>query len=379
MTAEGVNLPTALVGGLPSSLEAAVEAAAELLTAARFALVYGLVDSTVEAQREATLIADLLGGILDTAASTAHGASRAAFERLGLLTASLGEVRGRADLIVFWGCDPDRSSPGFVERYAPARAARVRVAIDVGTALGPEGVVERLVVPAEREVEALLVLRALVRGRRLEPGAADRVGLPLEVLRGLAARLRNSAYGVLIYEADPKPENRDPERAGALSALVRDANRRGRVRLFGVRMPGNPVGAENVLTWQTGFPGALSFGRGYPRYGPGEFTGEASLSRGDVDAALLVGQDRSLRLSPEARETLRRIPTVRLGMTSPPGGERVFIAVAPLEATAGCVFRMDGVALRLKPRTEDATLPGEAKVLASIAAAIQARAPRGAL
>src|SRR5690606_37770017 len=107
----------ARVGGVPVGLEDAVTAAADVLVGARLPLVYGLVETTVEAQRLAVEIADLTGGAVDTAASAGHEASLLAFQRIGLLTATLGEVRMRADLVVFWGIDPDAREPGFRDRY----------------------------------------------------------------------------------------------------------------------------------------------------------------------------------------------------------------------------------------------------------------------
>ncbi len=358
------------------AVDEAAESAAELLTSARLPLVYGLVDSTVEAQRQAAGLADLLRGLLDVATSASHAASAAAYERLGLLTASLGDVRQRAHLVVFWGCDPDGAHPGFCARYTPARPGRVRVAVDVGDAHGPEHVDERLAIPPDREIDALLALRAFVRGRRVEP-PAKRNDLPLEGLRALAARLADCGYGAILSDGDPPATRRNPERALALAALVRDAHRRSRLRLVGVGAPGNAVGAENVLTWQTGFPSALSFARGYPRYGPGEFDAETVLVRGDVDAALVVGADPGAHLSERALDGLRRIPVVRIGGADD-AGARVFLKAAPLRETAGRVYRMDGVALRHRPLSQGGAgdVPTEAEALARIAAAVRRRLSR---
>lgn len=357
-----------------------IDSAANLLLQARLALVYGLVNSTVEAQREAARIADLLRGVIDSAASPGHQGAQAAFELEGSLTASLGEMKRRANLVVFWGCDPDRIFPGFLDRYAPARAGRLRISVDVGEGLGPDGVDERVALPPGREIEALLALRALVRGRRVEAERAVALGLEVDPLRRLARQIANCGYGAIVSDADPPSDRRDPERAGALGALVRDARGKARLRLVGVRRPGNPVGAESVLTWQTGFPGAISFASGAPRYGPGEFTGEAVLARGEVDAALVVGADPAAFLSAPALQTLNRLPTVFIGGADAPGhgSASIRIATAPFGATAGHVFRMDGVALRQRPaqgglRSEipgGAALPTEADVLRRLADAI---------
>jgi len=370
------------VNGRPCSLDEAAEGAAELLTRARLPLVYGLVESTVEAQRQAAGLADLLRGILDTAASASHAGSTAAYERLGLLTASLGEVRRRAQLVAFWGCDPEEAHPGFCQRYAPARPGRVRIAVDVGDARGPADVDERLAIPPDREIDALLALRAFVRGRRVEPPAAKGSALSLEGLRALAGRLTACGYGAILSDGDPPATRRNPERALALAALVRDAHRKTRLRLVGVRAPGNAVGAESVLTWQTGFPSAISFARGHPRYGPGEFDAETVLLREDVDAALVVGVDPAARLSREALQRLSQIPTVRIAGADAAGdaGARVLLSVAPFRETAGRVYRMDGVALRQRPLVDRGAgaASTEAGALARITAAVERRLFRSA-
>jgi formylmethanofuran dehydrogenase subunit B len=206
-------------------------------------------------------------------------------------------------------------------------------------------------------------------------------------------------YGAILSDADPPPERRDLERAGALGALARDARGKARLRLVGVRGPGNPVGAESVLTWQSGFPGAISFASGAPRYGPGEWSGEAVLARGEVDAVLVVGAEPSRYLSARALQNLKQLPSVFVGAhdahdahdtPDTPGYARASIglATAPLAASGGHVFRMDGVALRQGQPSHEAAgaagqksqagadLPTEAVVLTQLADAIGARLDR---
>jgi formylmethanofuran dehydrogenase subunit B len=369
----------AFVEGRATSLDEAAEAAASVLGAARLPLVYGLVESTVEAQREAARLAVLLRGVVDSATSVGQAAALDAFTRLGLLTTSLGELR-RADLVVIWGCDPEVTLPGFVERYAPARAGCVRVAVDLGSGRGPGGADERFSLPADREIEALLVLRAFVRGRRVEPERLEAFALPIEALRVLARRLTACSNGVLLYEGDPPLARRDPLRPAALTAIAQDVPAPARLRTIGLQGTGNPVGAENVLTWQTGFPFAISFARGFPRHDPAEFSGEGLLARGEADAVLVVGVDPSQRLSPQALRQLGMIPIVALGEAVAPGmtsagvlsRAKVQVATAPFAATSGRVFRMDGIALRHEPSLPS-PLPSEATVMARIAAAVRAR------
>ena len=52
---------------------------------------------------EAIELADLLGAIVDTTSSVCHGPTGLAMQAVGEPTATLGEVRNRADLLIFWG------------------------------------------------------------------------------------------------------------------------------------------------------------------------------------------------------------------------------------------------------------------------------------
>ncbi len=70
----------------------------------------------------------------------------------------------------------------------------------------------------------------------------------------------------------------------------------------------NATGAQNVLTWQTGYPSAISLAAGYPRYGPGEFTASDLLRRGESDAALIVSDESIPELGRERASIWRESP-----------------------------------------------------------------------
>jgi formylmethanofuran dehydrogenase subunit B len=110
--------PFALIGGREATTEEGVEEAARIRAEARYPIIYGLSDTTCEAQRVAVSIADMIGGNLDTTTSVCHGPTGMAFQNLGESTASLGEIKNRADLIIFWGGNPAEAHPRLFTRYA---------------------------------------------------------------------------------------------------------------------------------------------------------------------------------------------------------------------------------------------------------------------
>lgn len=85
---------------------------------ADYPLIYGLSRSATPGQRAAIALAERLGAAIDTTASLCHGPSIMALQEVGEVTCTLGEIRNRADLIVFWGCHPAVSHPRHAERYS---------------------------------------------------------------------------------------------------------------------------------------------------------------------------------------------------------------------------------------------------------------------
>ena len=95
-----------LIDGVPATVEEGIARTAQILTEARYPIIYGLCDTTSEAQRVAVAIADWIGGCVDTTTSLCHGPTGIAFQDVGEVTCTLGEIRNRGDLIVLWGTNP---------------------------------------------------------------------------------------------------------------------------------------------------------------------------------------------------------------------------------------------------------------------------------
>lgn len=128
----------AAIDGKPASLSDAIEVAAKILTEADSPLVFGLGETTAKAQREAVALAERLDATLDTETSLTHGTMELAAQLGGKVTGTLGEIRNRADLVVYWGANPVKTHPRHLERYSVhstgkyrSRADRTMVVVDV--------------------------------------------------------------------------------------------------------------------------------------------------------------------------------------------------------------------------------------------------------
>ena len=362
-------LPVARVDGREVDFAEAVETSAAILGEAKLPLVCGLGQTDCESQRAAVALAEAIGAVIDPAGPIQDGAVGAASQAIGLSTATFGELRDRAEVVVVWRADPVASNPRLLPRLRLDRAGRVSertlVVIDGQRTATADEADEFIELPAELDFEALWAMRALVRDVPLDRDLAAR--LPLDAFEQLAGRLRVCSYGAMLLGPAAYVN------ALALLALVRDLARVGHVVALPLRHDGNARGAEDVLAWQTGYPSAVSFARGHPRAQPGEFSAAGVLERGEADAALIVGFDALAHLPPRAADHLRRIPTIVVDPRA--ATETVAIAHVAFATAAGGVHRggtahrMDGVPVPLRAPLASARA-GDEQVLAAIAARV---------
>jgi formylmethanofuran dehydrogenase subunit B len=375
--------PAATLDGKPATLDVALDRAAQLLSQARRPLVYGLRHTTTETQRAAVAVADRLGALLDTPGSH-RGPHGVTFQGVGEVTATLGEIRHRADVVVFWGTNPAVSQPRHLERFSlhpqgeflpNGRSDRFIVVVDTTRTATAELADLFIQIEPGRDFEALWILRALVRAQPLAlEEAVNHTGAPLDVWRQLAAKLLAARYGALLYGSGLSNSAGGYLNVEALNALVRDLHvgrtLEVRTRCVARAMggPGNLTGASDVLTWQTGFPFGVDFAHGYPRFNTDDFAAERVLERNEVDAALVVAADPDVELSAAAAARLGEVPTVVVGSFEMPAMQRAavtFRTAVPGIDHGGTVHRVDGIALPLRPALTS-PLPVDGDLLAQI-------------
>ena len=361
------SLPAeAAIDAARAPIDTAITSAAALATAARRPLVYVAPGVTNEAVREAVALADVLGAALDSVTSdTAMGAILAAQER-GRASATLGEARQRADVVVWWGVDPSTRYPRYAERYAPlasglhvphGRASRTVIAVDIGETPSAPDADRRFLLPAEDEVATLSALRSLVTTQPGETAPHD--GDPVRAAiwaraRALAPSLMAGRYVLVVADAEPAApvtaSTSDQVRLSALIALVQALNGPTRAALSLLRAGGNRSGVDAVLTSQTGYPAAVDFSRGAPRYRALDGRASQLLGRGEADAVIGVGYLDHVPRSVTALMTA--VPMVVIGpdasaMTLGPRSVAIDTGLAGVH-DAGTALRLDDVPLPLR-------------------------------
>ncbi len=356
------DIPSCLIEGQAAPVEEGIRRAAEILTASRYPLIYGLSDTTVEAQRVAVAIGDWIGGNIDTTTSVCHGPTGMAFQGVGEVTCSLGEVRHRADLVMFWGSNPAESHPRHFTRYSlmpkgmfvpNGRKDRTCVLVDVRKTKSAKAADVFLQIKPRGDFEALWTLRALAAGIEVDAQQVQQAtGQPLTVWEDLMQRMKAARFGVIFFGMGVTMTRGKHANSEALMALTRDMNRYTRFTCKPNRGHGNVSGADNVVTWRTGFPFAVNLGRGYPRFNPGEYTASDVLARREADAALIVASDPMANFSQPAREHLRSIPYIAMDPKQTPTTQHAAVAfhVAVYGINVpGTAYRMDDVPIPLRP------------------------------
>jgi formylmethanofuran dehydrogenase subunit B len=344
--------PAVELAGQPAEAEAAYNRAAELLTTSNYPLIYGLSRSTTEGQRAAVALADRTGATIDTTASTGHAPSIMALQQVGESTSTLGEIKNRADLVIFWGSDPIATHPRHLERYsldAPGRwvpngrADRFLVVVDEQETETAKKADLFIRVPPNGHWDYLLMLRMMLRNLFVPEEQPQ--------LQELAQRMTACRCGVVFFGSGLTNDRHAHRTIESLLQLVIDLNDKTRFYVRRMRRYGDVAGADSVLAWQTGYPFGVNLSRGYPRYNPGEFTGPDMLARDEVDLCLLLGSETIADFPPRALDHLRRIPVIVLdspGVESPVPAEVKFRTAVYGIHRPGTAYRMDEVPIPLR-------------------------------
>ncbi|MGH7422171.1 MAG: formylmethanofuran dehydrogenase subunit B, partial [Candidatus Methylomirabilales bacterium] len=378
------GLATPRIDGKPASIEACIEAAADILVGAKYPLIYGLDSTELYAHRKAIELADLIGANIDHTSSVCHAPSLQAVQTVGIPTCTVGEVKNRADLVIFWGANPAEAHPRHPTRYSvtvkgmftpQGRKDRTVIHVDVRRTPTSRMADTFIQIKPHSDYEVFSTLTALVNGHDLD--IAEVGGVPLEEWRKLVERMKGAKFGILYWGMGLTMTRGKYLNIVALLRLCQEMNRFTKFLGAPLRGHGNVVGMAQVLTWQTGFPFAVNMSRGYPRFNPGEFSVADLLGRGEVDAALIIAADAIGNFPAKAAEHLKSIPLIAV---DPKESETTKVAqvVIPAAQAAvaaeGVAYRMDHIPLPMK-KVVDSPYPSDREILERIIARVLAKRP----
>ncbi len=342
-------------------LDTAISKAVDIISNARRLLVYGLSSTENDAHREASKIAERVGGVVDNTSSVCHGPTILGVQESGEAAGSLGEIRNRADLVIYWGSNPLAAHPRHISRYIRVPGAYVQDPkeerkiwlVDIRASETSRTVDKFIQIQPGTDLEVLSALHALVRGHRLT--VTEVGGIPISDLQAVAETMKNTKYGILFFGLGLTQSKGRFRNIDAAVRLIQDLNSYTKWNMMPMRGHYNVSGANKTSTWQTGYPYAVDFARGYPRYQPGEYTAVDLLARGEVDALLNIAADPAAHFPKDCLKTMSQIPIINLdpkkNMTSELATVNIPTAVAGIECD-GAAVRMDGLPLYLQKIVE---------------------------
>ncbi|MFH0749248.1 MAG: molybdopterin-dependent oxidoreductase [Candidatus Bathyarchaeota archaeon] len=380
----------------------AIKRSAEILVKASYPIFYGWSSTSCEAIKTGLELTEEVGGVNDNTSTVCHGPSVLGIQDIGMSSCTLGQIRHRADLVIYWGSNPWSAHPRHTERYTMFTDGRFqdstwkRYAAHSGitqlrkryqrlldvtrgyqmpetkqmanlslSTLPPQGrkmvVVDTrrtrsadvadyfLQVHPNSDYEILQALRMLVKGEELD---LDEVaGISVELLEEVANVLINCELGIIFFGLGLTMSQGKHRNIDAALSLVRDLNNRTKFLIMPMRGHFNVTGTNVVSLWQTGYPFAIDFSRGYPQYNPGETSVVDILSRDESDAGLVIASDPVSNFPASAVQNLIKHPLIVIDPLETPTSlladvvlPSTFVGIE----TEGTAYRMDHVPLPLK-------------------------------
>lgn len=348
------------------SWEEAYDKAAEILVNAKHPLLYGWAEVSIEAMRAGLKMAEAVGGIWDGQVTHCHGPSVQAIQEVGFPTCTLGEVKNRADIIVYWGCNPLHGHPRHMARYAPfsrgffrvdGRAERTLVVIDPRKTDTAKLADFHLQVNLGEDYELFNAFRAYLNGCEL---LGDKIaGVPVDLIKKVAERMRKAKWGMIFFGMGLTHSFGKAQNVASAIELTALLNSEAKWSIMPLMGHFNVKGVTEVASWITGYPFAIDFARGYPRYNVGEYSTVEVLRDKQVDAMLAIAADPGSHLPQASVQRMAEIPLIAIEVYKTSTTELANLIFPDthtgIEAEAG-VYRMDGVPLLMR-KVKD-PLPG---------------------
>ncbi len=389
-----------------ATMDEAIEKAAQILVDAHFPILYGWSNTCCEAQRVGVALAEEVGGVMDNTATVCHGPSILGVQAAGIPSATLGQLRHRADLIIYWASNPWDAHPRHPERYTMFSDGRFEkstwtqylsklrgdmskkkiqrasnlvlkkdfcfanceseglpcnmyqnkrrtIVVDVRKTRTADAADCFIQVEPGKDYELLQALRVLVRDGELD---VDEVaGIPKETLEDLADVMVSCKLGIIFFGLGLTMTKGKHLNIDAAINLTRDLNNRTKFLIMPMRGHYNVTGANIVTTWQTGYPFAVDLSNGYPRYNPGETSSTDILRRDEADAMLVIASDPVAHFPKAASKNIAKHPLISIDPEVTPTTMLADVILPPAFAgieAEGTAYRMDHVPLPLKKVVE---------------------------
>ena len=265
------------------------------IAAARRVLVTGLVGGDADTAVAACDLAEAIGAAIDPGGPETARISGPIAARIGGVTAAREELRDRADLVLFWFCDPERIEPGFIARFVtgarphfppggpPSPAERRTFAV------GPADVVpagpghRHLRVPEAAAIDTARLLEARCSSLPVDDAAGDRAAQEAALI--LAPAVAAARCVALVTDWSDDPVGLGPWSTAALVRSIAHSR-----PAFALPLADRDDVAMAVCTWRYGAAGAIEVAdRRGGRFRPAEGDAVRLISRHEIVCVVVIG------------------------------------------------------------------------------------------
>jgi len=340
----------------------AIEYTAQMLANAKKPTMYGWSSTSCEAQSVGHHIAEEVGALVDNTAAVCHGTTLIAVQNVGIPSCTLGEVKNRADRVIFWGCNPAHAHPRHMSRYSifprgyftgKGHSNRKIIVVDPRKTDSSKMADVFVQIKQGYDYELLQALRAAVRGEKI---TGDEVaGVPTKQIYETADLLKSGRFGVIFFGMGVTQSLGKDHNIDAAICLTKDLNNYTKFSIIAMRGHYNVTGSGQVLGWQFGFPYSVDLSRGFARYNPGETGTVEVLKRKEVDAVFVLGSDPGAHFPMLCNQTIADLPSVAVDPHITPTTEickvHVPVAFVGVEVGGNC-YRMDNVPIESRKVVE---------------------------
>ncbi len=339
----------------------AIDKAAQVLANSKRPLMYGWSCTDCEAQGVGVDLAEKTGAVIDNTASVCHGPSVLALQDVGYPICTFGEVKNRADVVIYWGCNPMHAHPRHLSRNVfsrgffreRGRADRTLVLVDPRKTDSAKLADIHLQLDFDKDYELLDAMRAVLQGHDIQ---YDEVaGIPREEIHAVVDALKNAQFGILFFGMGITHSRGKHRNIDTAIMMVEDLNEFSKWTLIPMRGHYNVTGFNQVCTWESGYPYCVDFSTGEPRYNPGETGANDMLQNKETDAMMVVASDPGAHFPQRALERMAEIPVIAIEPHKTPTTEMADIIIPPaivgMEAE-GSAYRMEGVPIRMRKVVE---------------------------
>ncbi|MDR0911382.1 MAG: formylmethanofuran dehydrogenase subunit B, partial [Methanobrevibacter sp.] len=301
---------------------------------------------------------ELVGAVLDNQATICHGPSLQAVQNAGYPIMTLGEVKNRADMIVYTGNNAMNSHPRHFARYSAfprgffrKRGRFDRTIVTMDPRYTDTAKMSDMWVGFEQngDYEFYNAMRAVLRGKKLQKDVIS--GIPKEDIEELVESMKKAQFGALFFGLGLTHTLSKQRNIDIAINLVQDLNKYSKWNLIPMRGHFNVNGFNIFMAYEQGFPYGVDFARGYPRYMNGETNTIDLLTREEPDVFMVIAADPGAHFPSGANRHLANIPVIQIDIHWGPSTELADIVLPGsfigVEA-AGTSYRMDGVPIYMK-------------------------------